>query len=147
MDVVEKLNAIALNTEVFYLRPETDLDVAMVFRSHKTGGHVEVGVQGVSPLLEWTGERYLPWLEEAAIGYEHLHRYAYATQFVQNKRVLDLACGEGYGSCFLAKTAESVVGIDIDERAIKHARKSCKIVLESIQKWVLCTGAEIKYQE
>jgi GT2 family glycosyltransferase/2-polyprenyl-3-methyl-5-hydroxy-6-metoxy-1,4-benzoquinol methylase len=122
MDVVEKLNAIGLNTEVFYLSPETDLDVAMVFRSHKTGGYVEVGAQGVSPLLEWTGERYLPWLEEAAIGYEHLHRYAYATQFVQNKRVLDLACGEGYGSCLLARTAESVVGIDIDKRAIKHAR-------------------------
>jgi GT2 family glycosyltransferase/2-polyprenyl-3-methyl-5-hydroxy-6-metoxy-1,4-benzoquinol methylase/glycosyltransferase involved in cell wall biosynthesis len=122
MDVVEKLNAIGLNTEVFYRSPETDLDVAMVFRSHKTGGHVEVGVKGVSPMLEWTGERYLPWLEEAAIGYEHLHRYAYATQFVQNKRVLDLACGEGYGSYFLAKNAESVVGIDIDERAIKHAR-------------------------
>ncbi len=83
---------------------------------------MEVISNEASALLEWTGERYLPWLEEAAIGYEHLHRYAYATQLVQNKRVLDLACGEGYGSYLLAKTAESVVGIDIDERAIKHAR-------------------------
>ena len=74
------------------------------------------------PLLEPTGERYLPWLEEASIGYEHIHRYAYATQFVQNKRVLDLACGEGYGSYLLAKTAKSVVGIDIDNNSIKHAR-------------------------
>jgi SAM-dependent methyltransferase/glycosyltransferase involved in cell wall biosynthesis len=73
-------------------------------------------------VLEWTGERYVPWLEEAAIGYEHLHRYAYATHFVRGKRVLDLACGEGYGSYLLAKTAASVVGIDIDEPAIKHAR-------------------------
>src|SRR4029077_6816854 len=64
----------------------------------------------------------LPWLEEASIGYEHIHRYAYATQFVQNKRVLDLACGEGYGSYLLAKTAKSVVGIDIDNNSIKHAR-------------------------
>ena len=51
-----------------------------------------------------------------------IHRYAYATQFVQNKRVLDLACGEGYGSYLLAKTAKSVVGIDIDNNSIKHAR-------------------------
>ena len=36
-------------------------------------------------MLEWTGERYLPWVEEASIGYEHLHRYAYATQFVKTK--------------------------------------------------------------
>jgi glycosyltransferase involved in cell wall biosynthesis/ubiquinone/menaquinone biosynthesis C-methylase UbiE len=83
---------------------------------------VEVTPKKASPLLEWTGERYLPWLEEAAIGYEHIHRYAYATEFVQNKRVLDLACGEGYGSHLLAKTAISVMGIDIDENSIKHAR-------------------------
>jgi 2-polyprenyl-3-methyl-5-hydroxy-6-metoxy-1,4-benzoquinol methylase len=49
-------------------------------------------------------------VKEAGIGYEHLHRYAYATQFVQKKRVLDLACGEGYGSYLLARTAECVVG-------------------------------------
>ena len=122
MDVVDKLNKIGLNTEVFYLSPELELDVAMVFRSHKAGRNVEGEAKGASPLLEWTGERYLPWLEEAAIGYEHLHRYAYATQFVRGKKVLDLACGEGYGSYLLARSAESVVGIDIDENAIKHAR-------------------------
>ena len=83
---------------------------------------MEVTPKKASPLLESTGERYLPWLEEASIGYEHIHRYAYATQFVQNKRVLDLACGEGYGSYLLAKTAKSVVGIDIDNNSIKHAR-------------------------
>ena len=122
MDVIEKLNEIGLKTEVFYLSPEVDDDVAVVFRSYKTGGNVEVPAKKASPLLEWTGERYLPWLEEAAIGYEHLHRYAYTTQFMHNKRVLDLACGEGYGSYLLARSAESVVGIDIDEKTIKHAR-------------------------
>jgi 2-polyprenyl-3-methyl-5-hydroxy-6-metoxy-1,4-benzoquinol methylase/glycosyltransferase involved in cell wall biosynthesis len=79
-------------------------------------------VKPVSQRLEWTGERYVPWLEDATIGYEHLHRYAFASQFVQNKNVLDLACGEGYGSRLLARTAKSVVGIDIDEDTIKHAR-------------------------
>src|SRR5438876_6906296 len=73
-------------------------------------------------MIEWTGERYVPWMEGAEIGYEHLHRYAFATQFVRNKRVLDLACGEGYGSNLLARTAKQVVGIDIDEEAVKHAK-------------------------
>jgi 2-polyprenyl-3-methyl-5-hydroxy-6-metoxy-1,4-benzoquinol methylase/glycosyltransferase involved in cell wall biosynthesis len=122
MDVLEKLNDIGLKTEVFYLSPESALDVAVVFRSRKAGGDVKVNEKGQSPLLESTGERYLPWLEEASIGYEHIHRYAYATQFVRNKRVLDLACGEGYGSYLLAKTAKSVAGIDIDNNSIKHAR-------------------------
>src|SRR5881296_887878 len=73
-------------------------------------------------MLEWTGERYVPWMEGAEIGYEHLHRYAFATQFVTNKRVLDLASGEGYGSNLLAKTAKQVVGIDIDEQTVRHAK-------------------------
>ena len=73
-------------------------------------------------MLEWTGERFLPWIEGAQIHYEHLHRYAFAAQFVKGKKVLDLACGEGYGSYILAQEADSVVGVDIDERAINHAQ-------------------------
>src|SRR5437870_8945946 len=73
-------------------------------------------------MLEWTGERYVPWMQSAEIGYEHLHRYAFATQFVRNKKVLDLASGEGYGSNLLARTAKQVIGIDIDEQAVQHAK-------------------------
>ena len=73
-------------------------------------------------MLEWTGERYLPWLEQSLIAYEHLHRYAYATTFVEGKRVLDLACGEGYGSKMMSNAASSVIGIDIDDQAVEHAR-------------------------
>src|SRR6267142_1122749 len=72
-------------------------------------------------MLEWTGERFLPWLREATIAYEHLHRYAYAAAFAKGKRVLDLASGEGYGSKILAGTASSVVGVDIDENTVRHA--------------------------
>ena len=123
MGVVEKLDAIGLKTQIFYQNPEDELDVAVVFRSRKSKKHSSAAsAAGGSKMLEWTGERYLPWLEEPLIGYEHLHRYAYATQFAQNKRALDLACGEGYGSRLLARTAESVVGIDIDENAIRHAK-------------------------
>ena len=73
-------------------------------------------------MLEWTGERFLPWLDEAAIAYEHLHRYLYASQFVEGKRVLDLATGEGYGASLLARQASAVTGIDLDEATIGHAQ-------------------------
>jgi SAM-dependent methyltransferase len=73
-------------------------------------------------MLEWTGERFLPWLEHPTIAYEHLHRYAYASGFVRGKRVLDMASGEGYGSKMLSETASLVVGIDIDDNAVRHAR-------------------------
>jgi glycosyltransferase involved in cell wall biosynthesis/2-polyprenyl-3-methyl-5-hydroxy-6-metoxy-1,4-benzoquinol methylase len=122
MDVVDKLDGIGLKTEVFYQNKENELDVAVVFRSRKSKENWEATPAGESNLLEWTGERYLPSVEEASIGYEHLHRYAYATQFVANKKVLDLASGEGYGSYLLSRGAEFVVGVDIDKKTIRHAR-------------------------
>ena len=73
-------------------------------------------------MLEWTGERFIPWMEGAQIHYEHIHRYAFASQFVKGKKVLDMACGEGYGSHALSKNAEYVVGVEIDENAVEHAR-------------------------
>ncbi len=73
-------------------------------------------------MLEWTGERFLPWLNDPALAYEHLHRYLYASQFAHGKSVLDLASGEGYGSNLLAQTAANVVGVDIAPAAVEHAR-------------------------
>jgi SAM-dependent methyltransferase len=72
-------------------------------------------------MLDWTGERFVPWAKEAAVAYEHLHRYMWAATLVRGKRVLDLASGEGYGSNLLAVQADSVCGVDIDEAAVRHA--------------------------
>lgn len=69
----------------------------------------------------FTGERYIPGIG-GQIAYEHLHRYALARDYVSGKTVLDIACGEGYGSNLLAKTAKRVVGVDISEDAISHAK-------------------------
>ncbi len=52
---------------------------------------------------------------------EHLHRYAIAADICRGKDALDIASGEGYGSNLLAKTARSVVGVDISSEAIEHA--------------------------
>jgi len=71
--------------------------------------------------LAWTGERFIPGVA-GEIAVEHLHRYALACQLAQDKRVLDIACGEGYGSRLLAERAASVVGIDIDGETVGHAK-------------------------
>lgn len=70
--------------------------------------------------MEFTGERYVPAVD-GEIRQEHMHRYAFAAGFVSGKRVLDVACGEGYGSALLAASAAAVVGVDIDPAAIAHA--------------------------
>lgn len=71
--------------------------------------------------LEASGERFLPEMQ-GVIALEHLHRYALASELAVGKRVLDIACGEGYGSALLAQTARSVCGVDISPHAIAHAK-------------------------
>ena len=71
--------------------------------------------------MEFTGERFLPDLKYPEISYEHWHRYLYATQFAKDKTILDIACGEGYGSNLLAQYAKQVVGVDIDPNTIRSA--------------------------
>lgn len=54
----------------------------------------------------------------------HLARYAIVRHLCTGRRVLDIACGEGYGARFLAYWgAEYVDGVDISDVAIKNARR------------------------
>jgi SAM-dependent methyltransferase len=53
----------------------------------------------------------------------HLKRYDFARRFCAGRRVLDGACGVGYGTAFLAETAAEVVGVDRDEDAVDYARR------------------------
>ena len=73
-------------------------------------------------LIEWTGERIVPWAPDAQVIYEHYHRDLWARPLVAGRRVLDLGSGEGFGAALLAETAAAVTGVDVDERAVAHAR-------------------------
>jgi ubiquinone/menaquinone biosynthesis C-methylase UbiE len=70
---------------------------------------------------EWTGERLETFIHSQVTA-EHLHRYALAMQYVQGKTVLDIACGEGYGSNLLSENAAFVTGVDIDKATIEAAK-------------------------
>jgi len=77
---------------------------------------------GVPP-LELTGERTLPDVPEENYWYQrHLVVYEWIAARVTGLRVVDMACGEGYGSAELARTAASVVGVDANPEAHDHAR-------------------------
>ena len=75
----------------------------------------------IDRLLEWTGERCVPWVDDLQVLYEHLHRYFFAADLAEGKRVLDLGCGEGYGSAILAERAKDVLGVELDPQAVQHA--------------------------
>jgi SAM-dependent methyltransferase len=54
---------------------------------------------------------------------QHLSRYEFASSFTQGKRVIDVACGTGYGTSLLRRRGAAVVtGIDLSEEAISHAK-------------------------
>jgi 2-polyprenyl-3-methyl-5-hydroxy-6-metoxy-1,4-benzoquinol methylase len=77
---------------------------------------------GVPP-LELTGERTLP--DVPAENYwfrRHLVVYEWIGARVIGSRVIDMACGEGYGSEVLSRSAASVVGVDANPAAHEHAR-------------------------
>lgn len=73
--------------------------------------------------LEFDGERFTTSFSgQTAI--EHWHRYLLARELARDRDVLDIACGEGYGSSLLAQTARNVVGVDLSKLAIDHAQRS-----------------------
>lgn len=75
--------------------------------------------------MKFTGERFIP-TEAGELRYEHLHRYAWCTRLVEGADVLDMASGEGYGSAMLARSARSVIGVDVSQEAIDHATGAYK---------------------
>ncbi|CAM3497821.1 class I SAM-dependent methyltransferase [Cytobacillus oceanisediminis] len=80
-------------------------------------------------MLENTGERIIP--EELPITngmlLEHLARYYFSLYYAKG-RVLDIACGTGYGSKIMAKSKKEeineIIAVDIDEETLKYARQN-----------------------
>jgi len=78
--------------------------------------------------MNYTGERIIPKLMKPHNGLllEHIFRYEFAKDFT-GERVLDIACGSGYGSEVLLKNNNSIkeiVGIDISNNSIEYARSN-----------------------
>lgn len=73
--------------------------------------------------LPFTGERFVP-SERGRIAYEHYHRYATCLDAANGKVVLDVASGEGYGAALLAGSAKRVIGVEIDQVSVRHARNA-----------------------
>jgi SAM-dependent methyltransferase len=92
----------------------------------------------MSAELPFTGERFIPGVP-GEIWIEHWHRYHFATRWARGRRVLDVACGAGYGTALLARTAAAVTGADISEAAIAHARAAYGALPNARFECVPCT--------
>lgn len=78
-------------------------------------------------MLEFTGERIIPELMKPSNGMllEHIARYHFAIHYAKG-RVLDFACGSGFGSNIVATAAKKeiteLIAVDIDQETIKYAK-------------------------
>jgi 2-polyprenyl-3-methyl-5-hydroxy-6-metoxy-1,4-benzoquinol methylase len=78
--------------------------------------------EGVPPLA-LTGERTLPDVPAENYWYRrHLVVYQWIAERVGGLRVIDMACGEGYGTEVLARAGADTVGVDANPEAHEHAR-------------------------
>jgi ubiquinone/menaquinone biosynthesis C-methylase UbiE len=74
--------------------------------------------------MEFTGERVVPGKTPQTIYDEHIYRYIFAASLAENKVVLDVACGTGYGVGYMVeKGAAEVVGVDISMAAVDYAQE------------------------
>jgi SAM-dependent methyltransferase len=77
---------------------------------------------GVPP-LRLTGERTLPDVPVENYWFRrHLAVYEWVTARCGGLEVVDMACGEGYGTDVLARRAAHVTGLDANPEAFEHAR-------------------------
>jgi SAM-dependent methyltransferase len=78
--------------------------------------------EGVPPLA-LTGERTLPDVPEENYWFRrHLAVYRWIAERCAGLHVVDMACGEGYGTDVLASRAAQVTGVDANPEAYEHAR-------------------------
>ncbi len=88
-----------------------------------TASYVQRDQPAGVPPLALTGERTLPDVPEENYWYRrHLIVYEWIAGRVAGQRVIDMACGEGYGSDVLSREAAQVVGVDANPEAFEHAR-------------------------
>ncbi|MDD5255020.1 MAG: class I SAM-dependent methyltransferase [Candidatus Omnitrophica bacterium] len=69
-----------------------------------------------------TGERILLEKESPLMIARHLSAYVFASELVRQREVLDIGCGEGYGSFYLAGHARKACGIDYNDQVISYAQ-------------------------
>ncbi|WP_459838474.1 class I SAM-dependent methyltransferase [Halanaerobaculum tunisiense] len=77
--------------------------------------------------MELTNERVIPkqMSQDNGLLIEHIARYKFASRYTQG-RVLDFACGVGYGAEVLLAMGEGIkqiVGLDIDRQSVEYARE------------------------
>lgn len=66
-------------------------------------------------------ERMVPGANASPYMVQHVSRYVWAMNICRGRQVVDLGCGDGYGTAMLSWVARSALGLDINSEAIAAA--------------------------
>lgn len=74
--------------------------------------------------MKFTGERVVidDMRQMPTVLQDHIARYNFALAYVVDKKVLDAACGSGYGVDLMSQLASQVDGCDIDAGSLGYAK-------------------------
>lgn len=75
------------------------------------------------PKLAWTGERMIPGVCDPATEMFHYQRYLYFRPWYADRKVIDAASGEGYGTHYASLWATEANGFDIAGDAVAYANQ------------------------
>lgn len=71
--------------------------------------------------LKYDGERYIPGQTSDNVREDHERRYRHIRRLLKRQRVLDVACGSGFGIKILSSFCSSIIGVDRSFDAIRFA--------------------------
>jgi SAM-dependent methyltransferase len=103
--------------------------------------HVQRDQPDGVPPLELTGERTLPDVPAENYWFQrHLAVYRWIADRCAGLEVVDMACGEGYGTDVLSRRALRVTGVDANPEAHEHARlkytrPGVRFVRDLVESW------------
>lgn len=74
--------------------------------------------------MKYDGERYIPGQTAQNVREDHERRYWHVRQAIKGKRILDIACGSGFGIKILSSVSPEIVGIDCSFEAVNFAKRN-----------------------
>jgi SAM-dependent methyltransferase len=110
-----------LHAEMLVLRRLRD---RLPTQAHLHGDDEAVADYAVSPIGIRCSERLVMGANASAYVPEHVSRYVWALNEARGQRVVDLGCGDGYGTLMLSWSAQQAIGVDRSETAVQHARET-----------------------
>lgn len=94
--------------------------------------------------MKYDGERYIPGQTAKNVREDHERRYWHVRQAIKGKRILDIACGSGFGIKILSSISPEIVGIDCSFEAVNFAKTNFMRIVDG---GVLANASSIPFAD